>query len=124
MTAAVQVVGGYLDRIWQLAHTLRSAGVHPEKAAGRSDEPCEDAERDPRQETERHMARVGTAIAELLEPESEQLRIAPQQAARLLLGLIFANRMHMHGETAAQDVPSAGELVEVFLHGAIDSTSH
>ena len=123
MTAAVDVVGGYLDRIWQLAHALRSAGVHPEKAAARTDEPCEDTDADPRQETERHMALVGAAIADLLEPESARLRIAPQQAARLLLGLIFANRMHSHGDSAAQDLPSAEELVEVFLHGAIETTS-
>jgi AcrR family transcriptional regulator len=123
MTAAVDVVGGYLDRIWQLAHALRSAGVHLEKAAARADEPCDDTEADPRQETERHMALVGAAIADLLEPESTRLRIAPQQAARLLLGLIFANRMHSHGDSAAADLPSAGELVEVFLHGAIETTS-
>jgi len=123
ITAAVDVVGGYLDRIWQLAHALRSAGVHPEKAAARADEPCEDTETDPRQETERHMALVGAAIADLLEPESARLRIAPQQAAQLLLGLIFANRMHSHGDSAARDLPSAGELVEVFLHGAIETTS-
>src|SRR5438445_403839 len=31
VTAAVDVVGGYLDRVWPLIQALRSAGVEPER---------------------------------------------------------------------------------------------
>jgi AcrR family transcriptional regulator len=120
MATVSAVVGGYLDRIWQLAHVLRSAGVHPERDA-HADEAAGPETTEPRNEMEQNVQRVGAAIAELLEPDAARLRVPPPQAARLLLGLIFANRMQADGP--AGDRPSAEQLVDVFLHGAIDTTS-
>jgi AcrR family transcriptional regulator len=120
MSTVSEVVGGYLDRIWRLGHTLRSAGVHPDREAQAArDRRHQHGE--PRDEMERNVRRVGAAIAELLEPEAARLRVPPAQAGRLFLGLIFANRMQ--GESAGADQPSAEQLVDVFLHGAVDTTS-
>ncbi|GDY32337.1 TetR family transcriptional regulator [Gandjariella thermophila] len=121
MTTVSEVVGGYLDRIWRLAHALRSAGVHPQPEDAHADRTARREHAEPRNEMERNMQRVAAAIADLLAPEAARLRVAPPQAARLLLGLIFANRMQ--GESHAAERPSAEQLVDVFLHGAIDTTS-
>jgi hypothetical protein len=63
------------------------------------------------------MRRVGSAIAALIEPDAQSLRLEPRSTARLLLGLAFANRM---GEQGLEETPATpSQLVDWFLHGAL-----
>ncbi|MFJ5924587.1 TetR/AcrR family transcriptional regulator [Kitasatospora sp. NPDC092948] len=51
---------------------------------------------------------VRRALAELVEPERELLRLSPDRLAALFLGLLFS-----------ADAPDPAELVDVLLHGAL-----
>jgi len=62
------------------------------------------------------MERVGSAIARLFEPEKDSLRQEPCSAARMLLGLAFANRIQQPGTS---DAVKLEQLVELFLHGVV-----
>ncbi|MCX4449527.1 TetR/AcrR family transcriptional regulator [Streptomyces sp. NPDC087866] len=59
-------------------------------------------------------ARIRAAVAELLEPDRAALRRTPEQIAALFFGLLFT-------QPRTEDEPdlTPGELVEVFLHGAV-----
>ncbi|WUS96667.1 TetR/AcrR family transcriptional regulator [Streptomyces sp. NBC_00708] len=59
-------------------------------------------------------ARIRSAVAELLEPDRDALRRPPEQIAALFFGLLFT-------QPRTEDEPdlTPGELVEVFLHGAV-----
>lgn len=59
-------------------------------------------------------ALIRSAVAELLEPDRAALRRPPEQIAALFFGLLFT-------QPRTEDEPdlTPGELVEVFLHGAV-----
>jgi hypothetical protein len=84
---------------------LRGAGVDP-----RADE----------HEPEHHgppmaMIQISAAVADLF--DADDLRVAPDLAARLLLGAVFSNRLQTEGlGDAAVELP---ELVDMFLHGIL-----
>ncbi|MFK4145095.1 TetR/AcrR family transcriptional regulator [Streptomyces sp. NPDC004065] len=63
---------------------------------------------------EESTARVRAALAELLEPERAALRRPPEQIAALFFGLLFTQP-----RTDGEPDLTPGELVEVFLHGAL-----
>lgn len=103
LTAAVNAVTGYLDRMWSIMSTLKESGFDPWGAEGKP--------KGPRQE----MQRISVAVGALFHPEEDGLRVDPALAARLLLGLVFTNRMQAKGfggEFAQDD-----QLVDLFLHG-------
>ncbi|HEX3590100.1 MAG TPA: TetR family transcriptional regulator [Pseudonocardiaceae bacterium] len=106
LTEAVGAVADFQNRLWSVAVALRSAGVDPR------DEGDEGHEHDG---PPKAMIGISAAIARLF--DAERLRIAPDLAARLLLGFVFSNRMRAEGmgESGAE----LGELVDVFLHGAL-----
>jgi AcrR family transcriptional regulator len=60
------------------------------------------------------MAAVATALTELLESQRDRLRVAPEQAAIMLRGLIFANAHHLlHGDQHM----NPEQLVDVLVNG-------
>ena len=67
---------------------------------------------------EESTARIRTALADLLEPERSSLRRPPEQIAALFFGLLFV-------QPRTDDEPdlTPGELVDVFLHGALSETT-
>ncbi|MFT7837561.1 TetR/AcrR family transcriptional regulator [Saccharothrix sp. BKS2] len=104
---AISAVSGYLDRMWALAGVLRESGFDPREKHGEHGE-----HHGPQAE----MQRLSERVASLFGPE-DHLRVDPSLAARLLLGLVFTNRMQGRGfGDATADVD---RLVEVFLHGAL-----
>jgi AcrR family transcriptional regulator len=115
LTEGVHALVGYLSRIWQVGQALQAAGISREAMHERmhggdkkADEPGPPKE----------MVRVARAVAGLFDPEA--LRLDPQHAARLLLGLVLTNRM----ETGfGSQVTEPAELVDLFLHGAIRTTN-
>lgn len=64
------------------------------------------------------MAAVAAALAGLLEPHENLLTVAPQQAAILLRGLLFANAHQLlHGD----EHMSPAQLVDVLLNGITET---
>ncbi|MEJ2857805.1 MULTISPECIES: TetR/AcrR family transcriptional regulator [unclassified Saccharothrix] len=100
---AISAVSGYLDRMWKLMSVLRDSGYRPdhEKQQG---PPVE-------------MQRISEGVARLFDPDAERLRVDPELAARLLLGLVFTNRMQ--GPGFGDSAADTDQLVELFLHGAL-----
>lgn len=108
LTDAVRAVSEYQSRLWSVMVALRSAGVDP-----RSEKSGEQGERF--NGPPKAMIRIADAIAELF--DADQLRVAPDLAARLLLGSVFSNRLQYEGlgDTGA----GVSELVDLFLHGIL-----
>lgn len=114
LTQGVEAVAGYQNRLWSVMVAMRSAGVDPrddlESAAGQKHGHHEGPPR--------AMIRISKAMAGLFDPDSAQaLRVAPELAARLLLGLVFSNRLQTEdfGDTVAE----LSELVDLFLYGTL-----
>ncbi|MEU5690395.1 TetR/AcrR family transcriptional regulator [Actinosynnema sp. NPDC020468] len=106
VTEAIGAVTGYLDRMWQLMGVLRDSGFDPNE--GRRKE-----HKGPPVE----MRLITEHVAALFEPDEADLRVDPHLAARLLLGLVFTNRMQ--GEGFGESAADVDGLVEVFLHGVL-----
>lgn len=64
---------------------------------------------------------VREALTELFEPERESLRLAPEQAAMIFLGLLFVGAGEQPAGGEPTDPPPLGmrDLVDVFLHGVL-----
>jgi AcrR family transcriptional regulator len=106
LTSAARAVSEFQNRLWSVMVAIRGAGVD-----ARPDEHSDHSEHG----HPKAMIRISGAIAGLF--DADQLRIAPDLAARLLLGYVFSNQLQAVGlgESGA-DLP---ELVEVFLHGVL-----
>lgn len=126
LTEAIGTVSGYLDRVGTIGQALQATGIsrkdiesqvhcHDEGHQGRNE--SNDKGKDGKPGPPKELRRVARAVAELLEQSTEPLRLDRQQAARMLLGLVFTNRMHAHGLGETMTRPE--ELVDLFLHGVI-----
>jgi AcrR family transcriptional regulator len=104
---AISAVSGYLDRMWKLISVLRDSGYDPHDGHDKQRE-----HKGPPVE----MQRITEHVASLFGPDDD-LRVDPSLAARLLLGLVFTNRMH--GEGFGDSTADADQLVELFLHGVL-----
>lgn len=104
LTLAVRAVSDYQTRMWSVLVALRSAGVDPRDKDHEYDDGPPNA-----------MIRISTAIASLFEPD--RLRVAPDLAARLLLGSVFSNRLQREG--LGDSGAELDELVDLFLHGIL-----
>jgi AcrR family transcriptional regulator len=107
LAEAAEALGAYMVRMGALADALHASGHRRRPRPEESDPP-------PAGSREESVARIRAAIAELFEPEEDGLRLPPEDAAAIFLGLLFT-RLRV-GET---DEPSADRLVDVFLHGAL-----
>jgi AcrR family transcriptional regulator len=106
---AISAVSGYLDRTWALVGVLRESGFDPR---GEHHEHGDDGHEGPKAQ----MQRLSERVASLFDPD-DHLRVDPSLAARLLLGLVFTNRMQ--GEGFGEATADVDQLVEVFLHGVL-----
>lgn len=106
LVEATSTVTGYLDRMWSVMGALRESGYQPSQ---------EDHEK--HKGPQAGMQRVSSAIAELF--GDAELRTSPEHAARLLLGFVFTNRLQ--GKGFGETTVEPGQLVELFLHGALTS---
>jgi AcrR family transcriptional regulator len=108
LTEAADALQAHLSRIGALAGALYASGHRR-----RGGEGPERRQPDPGAR-ERSMEAVRDAVAELLEPEAASLRLPAAQVAAVFLGLLYTRP-----RTGGPDEPSAAELVDVFLHGAL-----
>jgi AcrR family transcriptional regulator len=116
LTDGVRAVSGYLDRIWALGQAMRAGGVGPEvmqqRMHGDGDEPPPEPGPPP------EVIRVSQAMSGLFDAGADNLRVDPERAVRMLLALVFSNRMQSAGFGEPFDDPA--EIVDLFLHGVID----
>jgi AcrR family transcriptional regulator len=113
LTEGVRAISGYLDRIWAVGQALRAGGVGPEAMQDRmhgGDQP-----REPGPPPE--LLRVSQAMSGLFDESADNLRVRPERAVRMLLALVFSNRMQSAGFGEPFDDPA--EIVDLFLHGVI-----
>lgn len=115
LTEAIRAVSGYLDRVWTVGQALQATGISREDIESHLH--CHDEGEGSKPGPPQELQRVARAVAALFERSTEPLRLDRQQAARMLLGLVFTNRMHGHGLGATMARPE--ELVDLFLHGVI-----
>jgi AcrR family transcriptional regulator len=107
LSEAAQALQAHLARMGAVAGALYASGHFRRDRGG---EPPRGTSR------EESMARTRSAVAELLEPDKDNLRLPAEQIAAIFLGLLFTQP---RGEEEAQ--LSAEELVEVFLNGALSA---
>jgi len=112
LIAGVRAVSDYQNRMWSVVVALRSAGIDPR---GDGLHPDRDTDDEHDHGPPRAMVRISGAIAGLFDPDT--MRVAPELAARLLLGFVFSNRLQAEGlgDTGAE----LDELVDLFLHGIL-----
>jgi AcrR family transcriptional regulator len=113
LTEGVRAISGYLDRIWAVGQALRAGGVGPEAMQDRMH--GGDAPREPGPPPE--LLRVSQAMSGLFDESADNLRVRPERAVRMLLALVFSNRMQSAGFGEPFDDPA--EIVDLFLHGVI-----
>jgi AcrR family transcriptional regulator len=103
LVEGVRAVSEFQNRLWSMVVALRTAGINPRTEDHQQDGPP------------RSMIRISAAIASLF--DADTLRVAPDLAARLLLGFVFSNRLQDEGlgDTGA----SIDELVDLFLNGIL-----
>lgn len=107
LTIAGLAVAEYQNRLWTVIMAVRATGVDPRG------EFQHDGEHDGPPGA---MFRIAAAIAGLFDPDRDRLRVEPQLAARLLLGVLFSNRMQPEELGSVAEVP---DVVHLFLHGAL-----
>ncbi|MFI7680381.1 TetR/AcrR family transcriptional regulator [Actinophytocola sp. NPDC049390] len=113
LTRGVEAISGYLDRVWAVGQAMRIGGVSPDDMRKRMHGDDEPAKPGPPPE----MLRVSHAISGLLDETTDNLRVDAERATRMLLGLVFSNRMQGQGFGTTADDPA--EIVDLFLHGVI-----
>ncbi|MEV1239156.1 TetR/AcrR family transcriptional regulator [Nonomuraea sp. NPDC049750] len=100
LTDAADALRAHLERMGAVAGALHSSGHRSGERRGRPQPGSREAS----------MELIGDSIADLLEPDEAALRLPAAQVSKIFLGLLFARSA----------VLSTGQLVEVFLHGAIE----
>jgi AcrR family transcriptional regulator len=114
LTEAASALHAHLDRVGAVVGALHATGGRgrsgrPGSAGGAPDH-------------EAGSTRVREALSELFEPERESLRLSPEQAALIFLGLLFVGADRPPpGSASADSSPQLNvpDLVEVFLHGIL-----
>lgn len=113
LTEGVRAVSGYLDRIWAIGQAVRAGGVGPEdmreRMHGKDGKPAEPGP--PPQ-----LLVVSQALVGLFDEDADNLRVDAERAVRMLLSLVFSNRMQ--GEGFGEPIEPA-EIVDLLLHGVV-----
>ncbi|MFE1956183.1 TetR/AcrR family transcriptional regulator [Streptomyces sp. NPDC059524] len=111
LTEAAEALRAHLERMGAVVGALHASG----RRRGRTDgeRPTEDGR-------QASLRIVREALTELIEPDRERLRLPPEKLAALFLGMLFTRP----GTPGDGDGPTAAELVDVLLHGALASVEH
>ncbi|MGP3970593.1 TetR/AcrR family transcriptional regulator [Streptomyces sp. 6N223] len=105
LTEAFEALQAHMARIGAVVGSLHTSGYR--RREGAADGEARGVGR------EESMARIRAALAELLEPDGDRLRLPAEQVAALFLGMLFTRPRQ--GDTPEL---TPRELVDVFLHGA------
>ena len=105
---AADALGAHLERMGALMGALRASGrLKPRDSDQRG------TWKGGRRES---MAAIREALAELFAPDADRLRLPPEQLAALFLALLSGGR-----RTASADSPTTRQVVDFFLHGAVEA---
>jgi AcrR family transcriptional regulator len=112
LAEGVRAISGYIDRIWAVGQAVRTAGVTEEMQRRMHGG---DKQREPGPPPE--LLRVASAMGSLFDETADNLRVDSERAVRVLLSIVFSNRMQ--GAGFGQPLDDPAELVDLFLHGVI-----
>jgi AcrR family transcriptional regulator len=113
LTEGVRAISGYLDRVWAVGQAVRAGGISPQAIQERMHGEGEPHKPGPPPE----FFRVSQAMSGLFDEATDNLRVAPERAVQMLLGLVLTSRMQSTG--FGQSIGEPAEIVELFLHGVI-----
>ncbi|ETK34699.1 TetR family transcriptional regulator [Microbispora sp. ATCC PTA-5024] len=124
LVQAAEALGAHLRRMGTVLGALHASGVRRERSAGERPSAGEEPSAGDRPSTgegpsgggrERSLRAVREAVAELVEPDRDALRMDPERVATFFLGLLFA-RLPLTGD---EPEPTPEEFVDVLLHGVL-----
>ncbi|MCP2165063.1 transcriptional regulator, TetR family [Goodfellowiella coeruleoviolacea] len=110
LAQALETITGYQTRVWQVLAPLRQARFQPRRDEDGTDTDEHAEAKGPQAQ----MQRLAGATTELIRPDADRLRIPPERAALLLIGLMFADRI---SEQLGEPLTPPAQLVDLFLHG-------
>ncbi|NES13654.1 TetR/AcrR family transcriptional regulator [Micromonospora sp. PPF5-17] len=99
-------------------HGPGAAPSHPEHGPGEARTRPDHGPADARSGRAESTAAVRAAVAALLAPEQDRLRLPADRLAALFLAVLLPGRGPLPG-----DPPTPAELVDLFLHGALVTTT-
>lgn len=105
LARAAEALRAHLERMGTVIGALHASGHR--HGQSRDDRPVQGGR-------ESSMKATREAVTELIEPDRARLRLEPEKLASIFLGMLFSRRP-MAGEVE----PTAEELVDVLLHGAL-----
>lgn len=105
LVQAAEALRAHLERMGTVIGALHASGHRQGRSRGGRPAP---GDRDSSVQATRE------AVTELIEPDRAALRLEPEKLASIFLGMLFSRRP-MAGEAE----PSAADLVDVLLHGAL-----
>ncbi|GAA0383775.1 TetR/AcrR family transcriptional regulator [Microbispora corallina] len=130
LVQAAEALGAHLRRMGTVLGALHASGVRRERSAGERPSAGEEPSAGDRPSMgegpsaggrpsgggrERSLRAVREAVAELVEPDRDALRMDPERVATYFLGLLFA-RLPLTGD---EPEPTPEEFVDVLLHGVL-----
>jgi AcrR family transcriptional regulator len=105
LVQAAEALRAHLERMGTVIGALHASGRRPGRPRDGRAAP---GDRDSSVQATRE------AVAELIEPDRAALRLEPEKLASVFLGMLFSRR-----PAAGEDEPTAADLVDVLLHGAL-----
>ncbi len=114
LTEAVDAMSAHLGRMGALIGALQATGAGLRRPA-----PAEGEDHCAPPDRRTAMLPTRDAVAELFEPERDQLRLPPTQLASIFVALMF--QLASAGDEP--DEPSTADVVALFLHGAMTNTA-
>lgn len=106
LAQAAEALRAHLERMGTVIGALHASGHR--RGQSRGDRPAQG-------DRESSMKATRDAVAELIEPDRAALRLEPEKLAAIFLGMLFTS----HRPTAGEMEPTAADLVDVLLHGAL-----
>ncbi len=114
LVEAAEALGAHLERMGALMGALRATGRMKHRDPDQRHQDRSRTWKDSRRES---MAAIRGAVVELFTPEEDRLRLPPEQLAALFLTLLFGGRRL----AADVDPPTTRQVVDFFLHGAVEA---
>lgn len=114
LVEAAEALGAHLERMGALMGALHASGRVKHRDPDQRHKGQSGTWKGGRRES---MAAIRGAMVELFTPETDRLRLPPEQLAALFLTLLFGGRRL----AADVDAPTTRQVVDFFLHGAVEA---
>ncbi|WP_410619520.1 TetR/AcrR family transcriptional regulator [Amycolatopsis sp. cmx-8-4] len=111
LVEAAEALGAHLERMGALMGALHASGRIKHRDP---EQRLRGSWKGGRRES---MAAMRGAMTELFEPEKDRLRLSPEHLAALFLTMLFGGRRMAPDD----DAPTTRQVVDLFLHGALEA---